>query len=512
MLKKLRVIISILLFVSITFYFLDFADLIPGEKLNWLTRIQFIPAVMSFAFVIVGVILLVTLLFGRVYCSSVCPLGVFQDISSFFSKKLRKKRKRYRYGKAKTILRLSVFAVSVISIFLGFTVLIGLIDPYAAYGRIASNLLQPIYLVGNNILESIFTRFGDYTFYKKEIFIASTSAFVISLSTFAIIGFLSWKYGRIYCNTICPVGTLLGLLSNYSFFKIRIEESKCNNCGACETKCKASCIHSKEQTIDHSRCVDCFNCIDACKTGAIQFTASRKKAVVHLPDAKSVDSGKRQFLLTSVATVASATVLPAREKVNALTGVKSYARKNPISPPGAVSSKHLQHHCTSCHLCVSKCPTQVLKPSFTEYGLGGIMQPMMYFEKGYCNYNCTVCSEVCPNGALKKLTKEEKHLTQVGHVVFTEDICVVHTDGTNCGACAEHCPTQAVTMVPYKDGLTIPHIETDICVGCGGCEFICPVRPYRAIYVEGNPVHKEAKPFEKGEKTEVDIEELDFGF
>ena len=108
------------------------------------------------------------------------------------------------------------------------------------------------------------------------------------------------------------------------------------------------------------------------------------------------------------------------------------------------------------------------------------------------------------------LAVEEKHRTQMGRVVFVEDICIVHTEGTNCGACSEHCPTQAVKMVPYKDGLTIPLIDPDICVGCGGCEFICPVRPYRAIYVEGNAIHQEAKAFidEKQEDIKID----DFGF
>lgn len=186
-------------------------------------------------------------------------------------------------------------------------------------------------------------------------------------------------------------------------------------------------------------------------------------------------------------------------------------RQIAISPPGAKSAEHLLHHCSSCHLCISKCPSNVLKPAFMEYGLGGMMQPMMYFEKGYCNYDCVVCSTVCPNHALAPLTKGEKHKTQVGHVVLNENICIVHTDGTNCGACAEHCPTQAVTMIPYENGLTTPYINTEICIGCGGCEFICPVRPHRAIFVEGNREHREAK-ITASEATEVDVDELDFGF
>jgi ferredoxin len=241
---------------------------------------------------------------------------------------------------------------------------------------------------------------------------------------------------------------------------------------------------------------------------AMKFTFGRKPAFgQNVENSTSTDTGKRRFLLTGIAGIASVPLLMAQNKLN---GGKPYLRKNAISPPGALSREHLQRHCTSCHLCIDKCPTQVLKPAFTEYGLGGMMQPMMYFEKGYCNYSCTLCSEVCPTGALKPLTVAEKHLTQVGQVVFVEDLCVVHTEGTNCGACAEHCPTQAVTMVPYKNELTIPHTNPEICVGCGGCEYICPVRPHRAIHVEANLEHKKAKPFDKGEKQKVEIQ--DFGF
>jgi len=138
------------------------------------------------------------------------------------------------------------------------------------------------------------------------------------------------------------------------------------------------------------------------------------------------------------------------------------------------------------------------------------MMPVMYFEKGFCNYDCTICTNVCPNNALTSLTMEQKHRLQVGKVVFVPELCVVNTKGTSCGACSEHCPTQAVKMVSYKNGLTIPFVDANICVGCGGCEFICPVRPNRAIYVEGNRVHQQARAFEVEKKEEKEI--TDFGF
>ncbi|WP_165043680.1 4Fe-4S binding protein [Dysgonomonas sp. ZJ709] len=506
MLKKIRVGVSLLLFILITFYFLDFVELIPNDSLNWLPRIQFVPALLAGHLIVLIVLILLTVLFGRVYCSSICPMGIYQDIITWFSKRTAKKKKRHKFSQAKNILRWSVLALTVVGAVSGFTIILGLLDPYSAYGRIVANIFRPAYMGGNNLLEYIFTSFGNYTFYRTDIFINSVFALSVSVLTFLIIGFMAWKHGRTYCNTICPVGTVLGFLSRFSLFKIRIDESKCNGCGSCEMKCKASCINSKEHVIDYSRCVNCFNCLESCNKKALSFTPKVGRTAKTENIVKPVDSGKRLFLKATF----TAPLLLVQDKTDSLVGEKSYARKTPIAPPGAISIKHLSNHCTSCHLCISKCPSRVLKPALMEYGLGGIMQPTMYFEKGFCNFDCTICSEVCPNEAIKPLTKDEKHLTQGGYVVFNEDICVVHTDGTNCGACAEHCPTQAVTMIPYENGLTIPHINPEICVGCGGCEFICPVRPYRAIHVEGHTVQKQAKPFEESEKFEEKIDS--FGF
>lgn len=510
MLKKLRVGISIFIFALITFYFLDFRAVMP-DAFHWLAHIQFVPAILGGSFVVLIILIVLTLLYGRIYCSSICPMGVYQDMVSWFSKRAAKKKKRYSYSKPKNILRWSVLGVTVISFLLGFPALLGLIDPYSAFGRMITNIFKPVYMMGNNVLESIFTSFGNYTFYKVDVVVLSLSSLIIALITFFAIGFLAWKYGRTFCNTICPVGTLLGFLSKFSLYKIRIDADKCNSCGLCAMKCKASCIDSKNHIVDNSRCVDCFNCLGTCNKNALKFAPYKKKAE-DKEVVKSVNKEKRQFLATAVTTAISVPTVLAQEKVNELlSGDKVPTRQTPISPPGARSQKHLLHHCTSCHLCVSRCPSQVIKPAFLEYGLGGIMQPVMTYEKGFCNYNCTVCTDVCPNRALEMLTMEEKHMTQIGRVVFVEDICIVKTDGTNCGACAEHCPTQAVTMIPYNDsGLTIPHINPNICVGCGGCEFICPVRPNRAIFVEGNAVHQQRDAFEIEETEEVKID--DFGF
>lgn len=505
MLRKIRIALSVLFFALITFYFLDFADLLP-TPFHVVAHLQFIPALLSLSVGLLVFLVILTLLFGRVYCSTICPMGVYQDVVRRMALFFRKKKKRYPFSPAKNILRWSVVALTTLAYVCGFTVILALLDPYSAYGRMAVNVFKPVYMAGNNLLESLFARFDNYTFYQVDASILDLSSLIIAGVTAIVIGYLAWRHGRTWCNTLCPVGTVLGLLSKFALFKVRIDMSKCNSCGACGTKCKASCIHSSEHAIDYSRCVGCFDCLETC---------NKKALVYRLPFASAKqesNASRRRFLLTGLAT---ATVAPqvwaqAKAAAAALGGKKAFQTEHPITPPGSVSREHFGSQCTSCHLCVSKCPSHVLKPAFMEYGLGGMMQPTVNFDKGFCNFDCTVCGDICPNGAIRPLTLEQKHLTQMGYVVFIEENCIVYTDGTSCGACSEHCPTQAIAMVPYKDGLTIPHVNTDICVGCGGCEYVCPARPFRAVYIEGNPVQKEAKPFtEKKEETgEID----GFGF
>lgn len=515
MLRKIRIVLSVLFFGLTTFYLLDFAGVLP-ESFSLVARIQLVPALLSFSLLTLLVLVALTLLMGRIYCSVICPMGIFQDVLNWLSHKMPGKKKRFHYSAAKTILRWTVVAVTVVSYLCGFTLLLGLLDPYSAFGRMVTNVFRPLYMLGNNLLESVLSRFENYALYQVDASLTSLSAFFIGLATFLVISHLAWHHGRTWCNTMCPVGTLLGFLSRFSLLKVRIDQNKCTHCMRCGTRCKSSCIDSKLGQIDYSRCVDCFDCLESCKEGALVYSlpsaALKKQAKPEEKPQPETDSSRRRFLLAGLTTMAATGKMMAQapQIVSKQNSNKRYTRQRPLTPPGSVSLAHFQENCTSCHLCVSKCPSHVLKPAFMEYGLSGMMQPTVYFEKGFCNYDCTVCSDVCPNGAIKPLTIEQKHRTQMGKVVFIEENCIVHLEGTNCGACSEHCPTQALSMVPYKNGLTIPHVDTSICVGCGGCEYVCPARPFRAVYIEGNEVHQEAKPFvdKKEDKIEVD----DFGF
>lgn len=534
MLKRIRVTLSIIIFALTTIYFLDFRGFLP-EGLKFLTEIQFLPALLSLNVIILLSLILLTLLFGRAYCSSICPMGVYQDFVAWTSKKFNKKKK-YRFSKAKNVLRWSVLGATVITFIIGFNFLVGLLDPYGAYGRIVTHIFRPGYLAGNNLLETIFTSFDNYTFYKVSIYTFSISSLIIALITLLVIGYMAWKGGRTYCNTICPVGTTLGFLSKYSLFRVQFVDEKCNMCGLCAMKCKASCIDSKKKQIDYSRCVTCFNCIESCNREAMKFKIIKRRKI---PSAntvpaytyvkengpleiinqdktvkanvaiKTVNESKRRFLSASLVTCLAAGKLLAQQISSETLPKRELKRQIPIAPPGALSFDHLREKCISCHLCVSKCPSNIIKPAFLEYGFGGMMQPKLYFDQGFCNYDCTVCGEVCPTGALLPLTVEEKNHTQMGKVNFILENCIVYYDETSCGACSEHCPTQAVHMVPYKDYLTIPETDTSICVGCGGCEYVCPAIPFKAIYVEGIDTHNiiEIK-HDKVEEIVID----DFGF
>ncbi len=501
MLRKTRITLSIIFLTLITLFFLDFAEVLPQE-FHVLGMIQFIPALLALNWIILVALLLLTFVFGRVYCSSICPMGVYQDIVSWIRKKTsnKKNKKRYKYQPALNILRWSFLGATLVAFLFGFSFLLGLLDPYSAFGRIAVNLFKPAYQAGNNLLADVFTNFGNNTFYRVGIYLLSLSSTIIALITLITVGILAWRNGRIYCNSVCPVGTALGFISKYALFQIRFDTEKCNLCGSCSRNCKASCIDFKNMTVDGSRCINCFNCIESCSESGLKY---------RLPFiARKANQPRRQFLTTLLLTTYAAGKLFA-EKTLHLGPKVDIKRKQPIMPPGATTIEQFSQKCTSCHLCVSKCPSRVIKPSFLEYGIGGMMQPMLDFDHRFCNYDCTLCADICPTGALLPLTQEAKHTSQIGIVQLYLENCIVYTDETSCGACSEHCPTQAVSMIPYKGNLTIPHIKQEICVGCGGCEFICPSKPYKAIFVEGVTKHVTIE-LEHDEVKEYNID--DFGF
>ena len=505
MLRKIRITLAVIFFIGITLLFLDFTGTLH-HWLGWMAKVQFLPAVLALNVVVILALVILTLIFGRIYCSVICPLGVMQDILA----RLRWKKNKYSYSKPITWLRYTMLGVMVLAIVLGIASIVQLLAPYSSFGRIAQSLLQPIWMWANNLLAGIAERADSYSFYTVDVWIKSMPVLIIAIATLLIVGGLAIKNGRTYCNTICPVGTVLGFLARFSFFKVRFIEDKCKNCSLCSKNCKASCIDYKTHTVDYSRCVTCGNCISKCKFGALIYAHSVPTAAqtVDSPsveetiveekkgDAKAMntpDKGRRSFLLAT-ALVATAVIAQEKKKVDGglakIEEKKIPARKTPITPPGSMSAANMAKRCTGCQLCVSDCPNGVLRPS-TE--LMTIMQPVMSYERGYCRPECTRCSEVCPTGAIKPITREEKAETRIGHAVVIQENCLMVTKGLDCGNCARHCPAEAIDLVQIdendENSPFVPSVDAERCIGCGACENLCPVRPFSAIYVEGHDVH-----------------------
>jgi ferredoxin len=326
-----------------------------------------------------------------------------------------------------------------------------------------------------------------------DTWIKSIPTLIIAAVTFVIIAILAWRGGRTYCNTICPVGTFLSFFSRFSLLKIHFDEEKCKNCSLCTKNCKASCIDYKNHTVDHSRCVTCGNCIEACKFGALSYRYGH--TVKPTKSDNEPDPSRRSFLIGAALATTATALAQEKKKVDgglaAIEEKKAPQRTTAITPPGSFSAKNMQKHCTACQLCVSACPNQVLRPST---GLLTLMQPTMSYERGYCRPECNRCSQVCPAGAIKPITLEEKSSTQIGHAVWIKKNCIPVTDGVECGNCERHCPTGAIEMEALDPddemSVMIPTINEAKCIGCGACENLCPANPFSAIYVEGHEMHK----------------------
>jgi len=519
-LKKIRVLASLTFLVLITLLFVDFDRVGETPAATVALYPQFIPSLLNFtqtlAWTATGflAVLALTFLFGRVYCSMICPLGTLQDIIIRIADKLRKPRRvKFRYQKPHDAWRYGVLALTVGLFLSGSLLAVTLLDPFSNFGRIAGGLLRPLYIVAHNGVGELMNGLGINGPFPLSWKAPSLVTLIFPALFLIGLVWISAFKGRLFCNTLCPVGTLLGLISRFALFKIRIPKNACTLCAHCSIHCKAGCIHLKTQKVDFSRCVACFNCITVCDAHGIGYAWSYSSpphppsTPIPLPPRERGVSqriqgekgvSRRALLRGAMVTVAGLAGLAdsssgEAKPHNRVPTTVANARTVPVAPPGAGNIARFNDLCIACHLCVSACPYGVLQPALLDYGLSGLLQPHLDFTAGYCSYECNRCGQVCPTGALRPLELAAKQTVQLGVAQFIRENCIVYTDHTACGACDEYCPTKAVHMVPYRDGLTIPEMRPGLCVGCGACENACPARPHRAIYVEGHPVHQQAR-------------------
>ena len=477
MLRRIRILLATLFFLSVTALFVDTTGTVQ-EWLGWTAKIQFLPALLAINILVVVALVALTLLVGRVYCSVVCPLGVMQDIISWISGRRKKKKSRFSYSVEKKWLRYGILVAFFVAFIAGLGPVVALLAPYSSYGRMVASVVSP----------------------------SLSPVAIVAGGTFIIVAILAWIGGRTFCHTICPVGTILGFFARFALFRPMIDTSKCNSCKRCAKKCKASCIDAKNHRIDYSRCVACMDCMNNCKHGALTLSYAYGKNSSACNNSSSCNNssdkcsnektdGSRRSFLTLTATLAATSLIKAQEKkvdggLAAIEDKQEPNRATPILPPGAKGAWHLAKHCTACQLCVSECPNDVLRPSTN---LETLMQPEMSYENGYCRPECTRCSEVCPAGAIRPITVAEKSSIRIGHAVWIKKNCLPVTDGVSCGNCARHCPSGAIMMVHMDaeddESPKIPVIDTERCIGCGACENLCPARPFSAIYVEGYERH-----------------------
>ncbi len=360
-----------------------------------------------FAAILLALVFIVTFIFGRIYCSTVCPLGLIQELCLliYHRKKLpQHKNAPYKYF---------IAAIAFGSLFGGTVWIIRLIDPYTIFGSALSG-----------------TIFG-----------------LVFLSLIAI---LTWATGRWFCTNICPVGTVLGLISRHARNKIYLKADSCVVCGLCAQKCPAGCIDFKNKAINNETCIKCFKCLTLCHNHGLYY--GRQEASV-----PAFNPGRRRFLLGAAALAVFAAASKGGVELS-----KNIAKKMKavILPAGAKSPERFANKCLNCNLCIESCPMKILKKANKEY-------PAVHIEyhKDFCEYDCHKCSEVCPSGAIKRLTLAEKQKTQIGIASINEDACI------QCGLCVMECPRKIITKASGE----FPQIKPDSCIGCGACQAVCPV-------------------------------------
>jgi ferredoxin len=416
---------------------------------------------------VAALVVLLTLLFGRVYCAALCPLGVLQDVLACASRKKsvpQRNAKRLRYG----LLALTAGAIAG-----GWCLPAQWLEPFTVFGKMAAGLMLPFYdwvaratglppPAGNGL--------------------PTAAGIAVGAAAILLLAVLVFRNRRFFCTALCPVGTVLGLLARHGLMRLHLMPSDCVRCGRCVTVCPTGCIDLAGATLDNERCVRCLNCLAVCPKDAVVWrVAGRRGAAPAASRGGGADPSRRRFLIGLGGTALVSTALARLLKPG---GVAPLAVPAAIYPPGAGSAQRFAAACTGCLLCVAHCPGHVLRP-----GNSAVPTVHLDYTRGMCEFNCRTCSTRCPTGAIRPLDLAAKRRCRIGMAVFHRSRCIAVVEAVHCGACAEHCPTGALRMVQHEGHpCPVPELNEALCIGCGNCSYPCPTRPERAMTVAAVPI------------------------
>ncbi len=423
-------------------------------------------------------LILVNLIFGRLYCSFLCPVGLIQDISIAVSDKLGiKKRKVPGMASFKTFLLFLFLVLVFVRLPLYF-----LVDHFTNMVSFLAHAVNPLISMAVSPLSGAVYEYSSI--YFREIPFDLHRSFFYSIFFILSVFISSLFFPRLFCNSICPSGLLFSFLARHSLLSIRQEDS-CRTCGKCDRKCPVMCI--EDGYVDKTQCIMCFECLRQCPVNSLRLSFKAGKG---RQDEKASYSKEKRGLLRSA--LFAGLGLSGGFLLKSLAGAES---KNTdiaeVFPPGGDTYESFLSRCTNCGLCISVCPTGVLKPVSYSHSSSNRLLPALDFNKSYCSFECNVCMSVCPMNALKYLSLPEKQVTAIGKARLDTGLCIPYSLGLDCGACAEHCPTAAIKMIDLGKVLA-PVVSTKHCIGCGICQYSCPVEGTKAIAVKPLDIHEKA--------------------
>lgn len=464
---------------------------------TWLAA-HAVPAGAMLALIVVAF----TVVMGRVFCGWVCPLGTVHDVAGrLLDGRRRDPKRREHWSPWQRTKYYVLIGFLVMAVFGGHWVTI--VDPIVLSYRTTTVALFPGLQWA--VEEGAHAAFDSdpgigparltaatepvYEFFRDHVFTKPGQAFLGSglvVAVFVALVALNAYRRRFWCRYLCPLGALLGLFARWPLVRRKTDPEACNLCDLCAMTCHGAATAAPGDCWKPSECFGCLNCTDACHRDGLtfQWTLPWRKD----PKREGVGLSRRAALGAAAGGVAALALMRATPQAR---GTRFHPEL--IRPPGARPEPEFLARCTACGLCMKICPTGALQPSLTQAGLEGLWTPRLVPRLGYCDYTCNLCGQVCPTGAIEPLTVEEKQQVKMGLAAFDTTRCIPYAYGRDCMVCEEHCPIPQKAIysldveVVGRDGapttIKVPHVDPDLCIGCGVCENVCPYRDRPGIRV-----------------------------